>query len=277
MINKLIIFLFTCFTVQAVDLTLVGSEELEKFLVDNLKDRRVGYYPNPGNAGDALIWYGTLCLFKKLGISYVPFQDKSKMSDVDVLVYGGGGNLVPDYIHCSNFLERSMKSGKPVVVLSQTIQGHESLLANLKPNVSLICREHMSYEYCKSIVPFPENIHLGFCLAFYSDIASFFKKGIGHLYAFRKDGEVHNSRKKIRLPKDNQDISFSCGRISKRDTEKHMYEVVEKFMKTIASYEVVWTDRLHVGIAAFLLGKKVHLFDNSYGKNRAVFESTIKP
>ena len=44
------------------------------------------------------------------------------------------------------------------------------------------------------------------------------------------------------------------------------------FMQAIDSVEVVVTDRLHVGLVAALLGKRVFLFDNSYGKVSGIFE-----
>ena len=48
------------------------------------------------------------------------------------------------------------------------------------------------------------------------------------------------------------------------------------FMQAIDSVEVVVTDRLHVGLVATLLGKKVFLFDNSYGKVSGIFEQSLK-
>lgn len=89
------------------------------------------------------------------------------------------------------------------------------------------------------------------------------------------DVEINESRKNILLPSSNNDIS-TCGSISEKNSYAENLAVMKKFVKTINSHDVIWTDRLHVGIAAFLLGKKVHLFDNSYGKVRAVFESTIR-
>ncbi len=262
------------------DLQAVGGDVLEQFLIDNLKDRKVGYCPNPGNAGDALIWYGTICLFKKLGISHVPYYKKSKpRSKIDVIVFGGGGNLIPYYDHCSTFLGKAMKTGKPLILLPHTIQGHETLLANLSPNVTLFCREQMSYEYCQRIVPFPENLFLACDLAFYADMTPFVsnREEAKNLFAFRMDCEINKMREGIRLPDTNLDISNSFGRITEVSSYAQNYAMLEKFLNIINAHEVVWTDRLHVGIGAFLLGKKVHLFDNSYGKIRAVYESTIKP
>ena len=48
------------------------------------------------------------------------------------------------------------------------------------------------------------------------------------------------------------------------------------FMQAIDSVEVVVTDRLHVGLVAALLGKRVFLFDNSYGKVSGIFEQSLR-
>ena len=50
----------------------------------------------------------------------------------------------------------------------------------------------------------------------------------------------------------------------------------EELIGALQKYEQVNTDRLHIAIAATLLGKKVKLFPNSYYKNRAVFEYSLK-
>ena len=42
-------------------------------------------------------------------------------------------------------------------------------------------------------------------------------------------------------------------------------------------YRVLRTDRLHVGILGALMGKRVHLHEGAYFKNRAVFESSLAP
>jgi hypothetical protein len=48
------------------------------------------------------------------------------------------------------------------------------------------------------------------------------------------------------------------------------------FIREVGRYAVVHTDRLHVAIAACLLGREVHLYPGSYFKNRAVFLSSIR-
>ncbi len=60
-------------------------------------------------------------------------------------------------------------------------------------------------------------------------------------------------------------------------TDSGVVRILSKlFMQAIDSVEVVVTDRLHVGLVATLLGKKVFLFDNSYGKVSGIFEQSLK-
>lgn len=44
----------------------------------------------------------------------------------------------------------------------------------------------------------------------------------------------------------------------------------------INSYDEIYTTRLHVAIIGVLLNKKVHIFDNSYGKNSALYNTWLK-
>ncbi|MEM6421931.1 MAG: polysaccharide pyruvyl transferase family protein, partial [Pseudomonadota bacterium] len=50
----------------------------------------------------------------------------------------------------------------------------------------------------------------------------------------------------------------------------------EAFFDAVGRYRRIWTNRLHVAIAGALLGRETHLFANSYFKNRAVFEASLR-
>ena len=47
------------------------------------------------------------------------------------------------------------------------------------------------------------------------------------------------------------------------------------FLSVLAACRMVNTDRLHVGIGSALMGTRCRLYDNSYGKNRAVFDYSL--
>ena len=55
-----------------------------------------------------------------------------------------------------------------------------------------------------------------------------------------------------------------------------MEEVSNKLFNYISNYEIVNTNRLHIGIAGCLIGKKVNFYKNSYYKNKASYEFSIK-
>lgn len=48
--------------------------------------------------------------------------------------------------------------------------------------------------------------------------------------------------------------------------------ILKSGFKFIASYQTVYTTRLHAGILAYLMGKEVMMFDNSYGKISGVYD-----
>jgi hypothetical protein len=87
--------------------------------------------------------------------------------------------------------------------------------------------------------------------------------GQGEGWFFRTDAE---SARDGRLPPGNQDIS------TRGDHRSDIYP----FLAEIARSAVIHTDRLHVAIAACLLGREVHLYPGAYFKNRAVFHSSIQ-
>lgn len=261
----------------------IGFDTLQQYFENNLRNKKICLALNPGNAGDALIWFGTYCLFKDMGIEYITSNNEQDILSSDVVIYSGGGNLVPYYNYCTQFLKKYIHKVKKLLILPHTIQGNYDLLKQLPGHIDIFCREQMSYTYCKKIVPHPDNVYFSDDLAFYADLSDF-KRNFTmptqntskDLFAFRMDPEKNNERKDVILPKNNIDIS-KLGFIRPGDSVEKCLQTTYNFLSRIMPYATIWTDRLHVGIAGFLLGKKVHLFDNSYGKNKAVYEASIKP
>ena len=72
----------------------------------------------------------------------------------------------------------------------------------------------------------------------------------------------------------NVDISHILGTYC---LDKNYTNLLAKtFLAMIDSVDIVVTDRLHVGICGYLLGKEVILIDNSYGKLSSVYNYTCK-
>lgn len=88
-------------------------------------------------------------------------------------------------------------------------------------------------------------------------------KGSGKGYFFRCDAESAN---RIKIPPGNVDIALQGNHLSD----------VSQYFEILNRFAIIYTDRLHVAIAACLLEKEVHLYPGAYFKNRAVYLSSIK-
>lgn len=90
------------------------------------------------------------------------------------------------------------------------------------------------------------------------------------LHAFRTDLEKTG----IPLPADNLDVArlFSHGTKNRWVSHWSTFQL----LSFIDTYQTVHTNRLHTAIAAALLRKQVRFFPNSYFKNRAVYEFSLR-
>jgi hypothetical protein len=89
---------------------------------------RLRYANNHGNFGDALIACSGFHLLKAAGLSWSILQPP-EATDNSVIVYPGGGNLVPNYSHSNTSLHASISAnlgrGNVMVVLPHTIDDDE--------------------------------------------------------------------------------------------------------------------------------------------------------
>lgn len=245
------------------------KQEQTKVLFDlfKLKDKKVYYVINIGNAGDALINHSTIEYFDLIGLNYEVIQVKDAIQLKDqILIYGGGGNLVKYYSQCKSFLEKTAHQNK-IILLPCTVDGHQELLKKLDSNITIYCRERTSYQYLKSINN-KLNVHISEDMAFRYLPTVHQQKGDGVLEAFRNDVEA------TRI-KGRNDISLTLNTSSWwRDIHKAK-PIVDNFLKFINYYSEIHTNRLHIAIAASLLNKKVILYPNSYFKNKAVYQFSL--
>ena len=286
---------------------------IQKFLITNLSAEQFIYIPNPGNAGDALIAAGTFQIFDKLGLRYSLLSRNHPLPHNGMIVYGGGGNLVLPTTFSAKFLSSVHKKAKKVVILPHTIKQVDNLLSDFTENVDIICREHVSYQYVKKHAK-RANIYIADDMALSVDvkkimqtedsllnnltilsqytasklrliktqspellavIKSFYLKrnysGIqkSTLNAFRLDGEKTD----VVVPNDNVDLSklLQLG----VETKRLAYLNSKILLNWISQFEIINTNRLHICIAAALLGKQVNFYKNSYFKCRAVYEKSL--
>lgn len=270
--------------------------------LSNYKDGNIYYYPNNGNAGDALINMGFYSLVKKYNIKYevIGRQDIDFIKDNDIILVAGGGCLVPEWDSTPNFVRKINNLGLRVklVILPHSIRGVDDVIKNLPEGTVIFCREQYSYNYVleKSNA---DEVYLSDDIAFYADLnvikneASEFSPLLNHkniirkffnlfhlvrskfrkkIFAMRTDKESSNNVKLKRVIINDLSLvaSFGAGLYS-----ESLY-TSNYFLKLIDLYDEIYTDRLHVAIGACLLGKKVIFYNNGYYKCKGVYEQSMK-
>lgn len=262
----------------------------------------VYYYPNNGNAGDALINMGFYSLAKKYNIIFtiIGIDSIESLKDNDVVLIAGGGCLVPEWESTPNFLKKinNLNVELKLIILPHSIREVDSIISNLPKDTTIFCREEYSYNYIleKSNA---KKVYLENDIAFYADINSiknetnFFSPSLTYkniirknfilfhflksrfqktIFAMRTDKEVSRSVNiKRTLVNDFSLVaSFGAGLYS-----ESLY-TSNNFLKLINLYDEIHTDRLHIAIGACLLGKKVVVYNNGYYKCKGVYEQSMK-
>lgn len=232
-----------------------------------------------------------------------------------VCVYSGGGNLIAPDSRSAMVLRMIAPGARAVVVLPHTITNVDELLRDLPESCHLFCRERTSYDYAKrashkakvllaedmafsadvdelrrrSAVAGVASVTGELALRFFGGTAAApsgravwrvwclprMRRALvppdstGVLNCFRIDAE----RTDAPLPERNVDVSdlVSFG----TDTEALTALGAAVFLEYIGRFRIVRTNRLHVAIAAALLGLDVEFFSNNYYKNRAIYEMSI--
>ena len=256
------------------------SDNLLKYNEINIEDflkkysgQKVVYCANTGNAGDAIIAHGTFQLFDKLNIHPEIIRHTDVVND-RIVFYAGGGNLVEGkYMDAFHFINNNYRQNREIILLPHTVHGYDELLLSAN-NLTIFCREKISYQYLSSIGFSQEKLFLAHDMAFLlsqTEFQEFLQKGEGIANCFRTDQE---STRAFEIPKDNLDISLSWnGELWHRpDFAKNVTHNLACYLST---FETVKTDRLHVAILAGILDKNVVLYPNNYYKIKAVFEFSM--
>ena len=232
--------------------------ELLKETILSKSDRKVVYYfPNKGNWGDALIRQGTLKFLSDAEIDFVEIKkiDAKTYDNLDkhrLALFGGGGAWCKLWTHPLEIVEKLSRK-QNVVIMPSTFE--------IRPEFENTT--YFSRDLYESMQNRPGSY---FChdMAFYlGEDYHPAKQGKGEGHFFRTD---HESAGKIQIPKTNLDISTKG---------KHL-SGIRRFFRIVNRFETVFTDRLHVSIAACLLGKKVSIYPGSYFKNLAVYKSSME-
>lgn len=249
-------------------------------------------------------------------IAVFPTEDIRRDFSGKVLVLAGGGNFTEGgYNNYSKIVAQWNHKVKRLIILPHTVSGNEALLSSLGSNVDIICRERISYDHVKTHAR-NASVYLAHDMAFSLDVpkmlsrrhpypAMLAKRMIftalrssarrnypktrfilqdrndfselrknqnknGVLNVFRVDIEKTDKD----IPEGNIDLSlrFEYGLVS-RPLVDYMTSQVFAYLN---HFHTVRTNRLHISIAAALLGKTVELYPNNYYKIRSVYEQSLK-
>jgi exopolysaccharide biosynthesis predicted pyruvyltransferase EpsI len=222
------------------------------------------YVANPGNWGDAMIATGTKQMLNTFRILTIPisfslacrlpaclFRMVSRGKQT-MLVFGGGGALIPRYRRFSRLRHLAAKFDR-LLLLPSTI-GMDLAADPLHPRSVVFRRDHAE---SASLAPSSFFCH---DLAFFLELPKVPIEERRGLF-FRRDVEAVGHVP----PSHNRDLSGMGTHRSDPD----------RFVQMIGRYETVYTDRLHVAIIATMLGRRTHLFPNNYFKNRAIYHSSL--
>lgn len=265
-----------------------------------------------GNHGDSLIYEGARRFFDDHGIDTIPlrsgrFRDDSPTDpaltsvagvystltdrplrrelayarhrwnpDIDAVYIHGGGNfndLWGNGVRCLRAVARHIDT--PIIIGPQSFYFTETdpaeLLADVDNDVHLLCRERYSLELMRSATEQLGHVRLvtDHDTSLYLDSEDL---PVGattdeySLIALRRDEESADVLldERIDAPVLVRDISL----------EEANYEA---FVGTAARARKLYTDRLHGAIVATLLGTEVRLYENTYHKNRGVYELSLEP
>lgn len=286
------------------------SYEEERPILSYLKSlpirEKYYFFPNPGNAGDSLIAHATYRLFTKLGLDYTILDLHDEFDPVGkTMIYGGGGNLVQYYSLARDVIEKYHPYVKKLIILPHTISANEDLLCAFRPNVDIICREPVSYEHVRRNAPkaqvllmddlalsleprkvisdFPHDVDGTIRRLMVRDIRTSTVIRVRNAFealrnpsewatlnAFRTDVEATQS------PPVPSRVDLASVFAYGTSSEKLAHYVSRQLFKTLTHYRMVRTDRLHVCIAAALLGMNVEFYPNSYFKCEAVYSYSLK-
>jgi exopolysaccharide biosynthesis predicted pyruvyltransferase EpsI len=230
----------------------------------NMQPGFCDYLRFPGNYGDSLIWHGTKLLLGKASVQYRTIGC-SETPGAEYLIVDGGGNLTDLYTDVSDFLDNYGDSYSHILVLPHTVAGARPLasLRRLGSRLTIFCREYVSWLNVSMGAP-RSSCYLWHDCAFNLNLCrNTLATSQDHsFYAFRADVEATRNV----YPPGNRDISL----------EGYAQSKLDMLIDSLSCHSMVVTDRLHIAIAACLLGCNVELHPNSYFKNKAVYEYSLR-
>lgn len=223
---------------------LLGPESYAS-VFEPLTGKRVGYVRPLGNIGDWLIELATIQLFGVYGIDW-KLQDADGPAEVDVIAFGGGGNMGSFYEGNWKLREKCLRLGLPVTILPQSFLSRED-----RPFARVYVRETASFEYCCEGATLAPDLALGLSYEPYAKPSK--ETGV----FLRRDVE-----------------GLFCRRWN-RDPDR-MCKTPCDYLELAACYRQIITDRLHFAISGLIVGCETTLLPNSYHKNLSMYETWLR-
>ncbi len=263
---------------------------------------KVLYFPNPGNAGDALIATATWQCFDRVGIKPRVARPEN-FARHGTIILGGGGNLVPPYRFIADALQACLdRQVRHCLLLPHTIRGNESLLNRLDERFTLLCRDQLSLAHARQHAP-QAHSQLVDDMALVLDIQALRQRtqSLSHRLSLFVDRPWIKRRKKWRRALARQqpnasgrleilrsDVEAKTEHPESRDKDLMDFyltrcekragcdQVSMDLINLLGSVKSVRTDRLHVALPATLLGLEVEILDNNYGKLSIVWKTSLE-
>jgi len=223
---------------------LLGPEAFAT-VFEPLLGKRVGYVRPHGNIGDRLIELAMIQLFGVFGIDW-KLQNPDRPADVDVIVFGGGGNMGSFYEGNWKLREKCLRLGLPMTILPQSFMTRED-----RPFEQVYVRETASFEFCCESAILAPDLALGLSYEPFAkrtkETGVFLRRDVEGLFRRRWN------RDPVRI------CNSSCD-----------------YLELAACYRHIITDRLHFAISGLIVGCETTLLPNSYHKNHSMYETWLK-
>lgn len=210
----------------------------------------ITFIPAHGNAGDAVITLATPA-----------WIDAQGFADGTVVFKGGG---LGHHANLHQLIDALPRDTRLVIAPCALDEPAAALLATF-PHAHVHCRGKASLAIARR---HGLSCELTQDLALTLDYTPWKREGSGTLRAFRDDIESATNFR----PADNNDLSMHAHDVW---TFENCETPAHDFIRAIASYETVHTDRLHVGIIAAMLGKETHLHTGADHKVAEVHELSL--
>jgi exopolysaccharide biosynthesis predicted pyruvyltransferase EpsI len=207
----------------------------------------VGYVRPEGNVGDHLIEVAMIQLFAEYGIRWrlVSPTEAGATAGLDLLVFGGGGNMGTRYPGNHALRTQALATGLPVVILPQSFTSPED-----RPFAKVFVRERgsLALRADGSLAP---DLALGLATAGP-------QRPDRDLGVYLRRDQERGGRKPL----------FA------RDPVR-LFRDPFAYLAFAARHRRIVTDRLHFAVAGLHAGRDVTLVANDYHKNRSMHETWL--